>query len=247
MFASFALDTQRISEIQQLDTEVLGPICPADISCGYAYIDNDVCVSTVAVIGQYIRKLQETDSTPEAVLSAALCHDCRSNDLDLLMRSALDRAGFPNVRIIALIDDDLSIAIKEPAITPNSGRPEERPLRIGVFGPIPVIVTEEFNRTVVERLKANGLEVVLPPIAQLLGQRDVFEPALQFFAGEGITYAIGVIPFGCMSGHVFARGRLRTFQRLYPDLQITLIDYDPSASDINTVNRTELVIQSILE
>ena len=226
---------------------ILGPICPADIACGYAYIDNDVCVSTVAVIGQYVRLLQKADHLPEAVLIAELCRDCRSGNLGPLLRSALDRAGFLDVGIAVLDDADLHAAapVPEPADAVAASNAPER--TIGLFGPVPVLITEEFNRTVVERLESNGLSVVMPPIAHLLGQRDVFEPALEYLSRAGMAYAIGVIPFGCMSGHAFARGRLRTLQSRYPSLAITLIDYDPSASDINTINRTELVIQSVLD
>ena len=46
---------------------------------------------------------------------------------------------------------------------------------------------------------------------------------------------------------MFARGQLRRLREQFPNVEITMLDYDPSASDINLVNRTELVIQSAKE
>lgn len=229
---------------------MLGPIETEDITYGYAYIDNDVCVSTVAIVGQYLRALQLTDDLPSAVLVAELCSECRSICLENLTRMALDQAGFPTVGIERLPKNDLAAActvLAPSTYAPSMKRHSGNQVTIGLFGPAPVLLTRAFHEAVTDRLEANGIKVVMPRIESLIGQRDVFEPAIADFANAGIQYVIGVIPFGCMSGHAYARGRLRTLQKLYPDMQITLIDYDPSASDINTVNRTELVIQSIFE
>ena len=229
---------------------LLGEIEASDITSGYAYIDNDVCVSTVAVVGQYLRALQAADDLPGAVLVAELCSECRSVCLGNLTRLALDHAGFPSVGVMTLSNDDLEAACGRMAPPPRLSLPESdaaSTVQVGLFGPAPVLLTPAFYEAVTERLEANGIEVVFPQIEELIGNRDVFEPAIAQFVDAGIRYAIGVIPFGCMSGHAYARGRLRTLQKLYPGIQITLIDYDPSASDINTVNRTELVIQSIFD
>ena len=245
MFEQFASRIENVTEAASLRPVLLGAINAADITCGYAYIDNDVCVSTVAIVGQYLRALQEADEPAEAVLVAELCRDCRSVNLKSLARFAFDQAGFDSVRIVELSDADLHTACPAPA--PPTECVQDEKTAVGIFGPAPVLLTPEFNKAVIARLEENGLMTVMPPLAHLLGQRDVFEPAVKYFIDAGIAYAIGIIPFGCMSGNVYARGRLRTLQKLYPSLQITLIDYDPSASDINTINRTELVIQSIFD
>ena len=249
MFKPFVESYDESWEIAGCQPVLLGPIEAADITSGYAYIDNDVCVSTVAVVGQYLRALQNADPLPDAVLVAELCSECRSICLANLARMALDHAGFSSVGIKTLPEDDLQSACAKMASLGQLQHEDANDNRVpvGLFGPAPVLLTRAFHEAVTDRLEANGIKVVMPRIENLIGQRDVFEPAIADFARAGIQYVIGVIPFGCMSGHAYARGRLRTLQKLYPDMQITLIDYDPSASDINTVNRTELVIQSIFE
>jgi len=249
MFRPFVESLGASWEIDGLRPTMLGPIEAADITCGYAYIDNDVCVSTVAVVGQYLRALQSADVMPAAVLVAELCSECRSVCLENLTRMALDQAGFPSIGIERLSEDNLQAACSTLMLSapPQTNEQTGGRVPVGLFGPAPVLLTRAFHEAVTDRLEANGIEVVTPQIGSLIGQRDVFEPAIAYFVEAGIQHAIGVIPFGCMSGHAYARGRLRTLQKLYPSLQITLIDYDPSASDINTINRTELVIQSIFE
>ena len=46
---------------------------------------------------------------------------------------------------------------------------------------------------------------------------------------------------------VYARGQLRKLRKRFPEIDLTILDYDLSASDINLINRTELVIQAAAE
>ena len=118
-------------------------------------------------------------------------------------------------------------------------------MRIGICGPLPVVSTHEFHRTVTDRLVSSGFQVVVVPPERIVGQRDAFTPAIEFFTEAGIRTVICILPFGCMSGHAYARGQLRTLQQRFPRVEITVLDYDPSASDINLINRTELVMQTV--
>ena len=225
--------------------KVLPEIDGEDITIGYAYIDNDVCVSTVAAIGQYIRALRaEGDAERFAVLAPELCRECRSVSLPAVLARALERAEMTQVEIVPFktadihqcmpLDDDLAI----------EGDPN---LVIGVYGVVPIITTDIFKRTVVDRIEQAGCTVAFPPLRCIVGERDAITPALRAFDEAGIRTVICVLPFGCMSGHVFARGQLRTLQKELPNLEVTMLDYDPSASDINLVNRVELIVQSVKE
>jgi len=223
---------------------VLPDIDNDDITMGYAYVDNDVCVSTVATIGQYIRALRgEQNPDGFAVLAPELCRECRSVSLGAVLARALSRADFSQIEIVPFTTADLHRCLvvddmPEPAVGINT---------IGVCGVVPVITTDVFKRTVVDRLEQAGCTVVYPQLRSIVGERDVISPALRAFDAMGIKTVICVLPFGCMSGHVFARGQLRTLQKELPNLEVTILDYDPSASDINLVNRVELIVQSVRE
>lgn len=244
-FGSLAKTACTVLETRGLHTEYLGEIDEGDITCGYAYVDNDVCVSTVATVGQYIRYMRHQGASGIAVLAPELCRDCRSVSLPFVLDIALARAGFEGVEVVPFTDADLHSCL-ENAESKSSQRVLAGPdMRIGLCGPLPVVMTREFHRTVTDRLDSGGFQVVFLPPERLIGQRDAFTPAVEFFAEAGIRTVICILPFGCMSGHAYARGQLRTLQQRFPQVEITMLDYDPSASDVNLVNRTELVMQTV--
>ena len=87
----------------------------------------------------------------------------------------------------------------------------------------------------------------MPPLDRIAEKRDFFTPALEFFDERGIDAVVCVLPFGCLGGHAFARAQMRRLLARFPRMELTILDYDPSAADINLVNRTELIIQSARE
>ena len=49
-------------------------------------------------------------------------------------------------------------------------------------------------------------------------------------------------PFACLPNHVTGRGMFGKIRRVYPQANITSIDYDPGASEANQLNRLKLMI-----
>lgn len=49
-------------------------------------------------------------------------------------------------------------------------------------------------------------------------------------------------PFGCLPNHVVGKGMISKIRAIYPDANITPIDYDPSATKVNQENRIKLMI-----
>ncbi|MFZ2625191.1 MAG: activase, partial [Propionibacterium sp.] len=49
-------------------------------------------------------------------------------------------------------------------------------------------------------------------------------------------------PFACLPNHVVGRGMFKQMRALYPKANITSIDYDPGASEVNQLNRIKLMI-----
>lgn len=224
----------------------LGEITPDDIDAGLAHIDNDICVSTVAIVGQYMRWIEAhgAESTSGlAVLAPEVCRDCRSVSMPSVLPTAFERAGYEGIEVVPFSSPETrssAPAADAPALD------AERPV-IGVCGNMPVLTTNEFRHVVCDHLEESGIQVVLPPLQRIADERDFLRPALEWFREQGVTTAICILPFGCLGGHVYARGQLRTFQKEFPEIELTILDYDPSASDVNLVNRTELVIQAARE
>lgn len=49
-------------------------------------------------------------------------------------------------------------------------------------------------------------------------------------------------PFGCLPNHICGKGMIHKIRELYPQANITPIDYDPSATRVNQENRIQLML-----
>lgn len=49
-------------------------------------------------------------------------------------------------------------------------------------------------------------------------------------------------PFGCLPNHISGKGMINKIRELYPEANITPIDYDPSATRVNQENRIKLML-----
>ena len=49
-------------------------------------------------------------------------------------------------------------------------------------------------------------------------------------------------PFGCLPNHICGKGMVNKIRELYPEANITPIDYDPSATRVNQENRIKLML-----
>lgn len=51
-------------------------------------------------------------------------------------------------------------------------------------------------------------------------------------------------PFACLPNHIIGKGVIKKLKAAYPDANITPIDFDPGASEVNQVNRIKLMLAS---
>ncbi|MDO8686562.1 MAG: acyl-CoA dehydratase activase-related protein [Clostridiales bacterium] len=59
---------------------------------------------------------------------------------------------------------------------------------------------------------------------------------------SGVNNIICVQPFACLPNHVTGKGMLKELRRHHPEANITAIDYDPGASEVNQQNRIKLML-----
>lgn len=59
---------------------------------------------------------------------------------------------------------------------------------------------------------------------------------------DGITNIVCVQPFACLPNHIVGKSVMKKIRSLYPDANITAIDYDPGASHTNQTNRIKLML-----
>lgn len=70
-----------------------------------------------------------------------------------------------------------------------------------------------------------------------------------FLAGEvvdliktTVNNIVCVQPFGCLPNHVVGKGIIKKVKSIYPQSNIIAVDYDPSASKVNQLNRIKLML-----
>lgn len=64
---------------------------------------------------------------------------------------------------------------------------------------------------------------------------------------SGIPNIVCAQPFGCLPNHVAGKGAIRSLKRLYPDINVVAVDYDPSATRVNQENRVKLMLATARE
>lgn len=85
---------------------------------------------------------------------------------------------------------------------------------------------------------------MLPDPRNLIADDVRYLSQLDAFARARVDQVIYVQSFGCLKGHVHARGAAQEFARRYPDMPVTVIDYDPESSALNRENRVRLVVEA---
>ncbi|MDO4198208.1 MAG: 2-hydroxyacyl-CoA dehydratase [Erysipelotrichaceae bacterium] len=59
---------------------------------------------------------------------------------------------------------------------------------------------------------------------------------------SGFSNIVCAQPFGCLPNHIVGKGVINRIREIYPEANITPIDYDPSATRVNQENRIKLML-----
>ncbi len=59
---------------------------------------------------------------------------------------------------------------------------------------------------------------------------------------SGVKNIICMQPFACLPNHVTGKGMIKELKSRYPGTNITAVDYDPGASEVNQLNRIKLML-----
>ncbi len=114
--------------------------------------------------------------------------------------------------------------------------------RVGIVGNALLCFDAFMNDNIVAFIESQGCEVVMPDPALLYTEDVRYLPQLDRFAEQGVNHVIYLQSFGCLKGHVRARGALHELARRHPAMPVTVIDYDPEASALNRENRIRLAL-----
>jgi predicted nucleotide-binding protein (sugar kinase/HSP70/actin superfamily) len=59
---------------------------------------------------------------------------------------------------------------------------------------------------------------------------------------KGVNNILCLQPFGCLPNHITGKGVVKELKRRYPGANLTAVDYDPGASEVNQLNRIKLLM-----
>ena len=61
---------------------------------------------------------------------------------------------------------------------------------------------------------------------------------------EDVPNIVCIQPFACLPNHVVGKGAIKSLKKIYPSANITAVDYDPGASEVNQLNRIKLMLSA---
>lgn len=88
---------------------------------------------------------------------------------------------------------------------------------------------------------ANGAEPILS-LGNQTGEGWFLTAEMVELIESGVKNIVCMQPFGCLPNHVTGKGMIKALKAKYPGSNITAIDYDPGASEVNQINRIKLML-----
>lgn len=221
-----------------LDDLAKHPLDADDLECARRSCVKDACFTANAMAARVIRMLRDDPGITRVELPR-VCETCLTDAVPRIVERACGRT--PEYVWVPWASGGDPSAPVQCASAHNDG--SARP-RIGIVGN-PLIVFEPFmNDHVVEMLESLGCEPIMPDPVLLAGDDVRYLDQLALFDEQGIHDVIYLLSFGCLKGHVSARGALRELHERFTDMRITVIDYDPESSALNRENRIRLAVDA---
>lgn len=234
-----------------LDDLAKHPLDADDLECARRRCVKDACFTANAMAARVIRMLRDDPGITRVELPR-VCETCLTDAVPRIVERACGRTPeyvwVPWDTVISsgaaedMAPSVISSGANEVSVV-EKAHSNHRP-RIGIVGN-PLIVFEPFmNDHVVEMLESLGCEPIMPDPALLAGDDVRYLDQLALFDEQGIHDVIYLLSFGCLKGHVSARGALRELHERFADMRITVIDYDPESSALNRENRIRLAVDA---
>lgn len=227
------------------------PLDADDLECARRSCVKDACFTANAMAARVIRMLRDDPGITRVELPQ-VCETCLTDAVPRIVERACGRTPeyvwvpWDTVISSGAAEDMAPSVISSGANEVSAvekAHSNPRP-RIGIVGN-PLIVFEPFmNDDVVEMLESLGCEPIMPNPTLLTGDDVRYLDQLALFEEQGIHDVIYLLSFGCLKGHVSARGVLRELHERFTDMRITVIDYDPESSALNRENRIRLAVDA---
>ena len=81
-------------------------------------------------------------------------------------------------------------------------------------------------------------------LGNICGEGWFLTGEMEEYLTDGVENIICVQPFGCLPNHVTGKGMIKVLRKRHPGANITAVDYDPGASEVNQLNRIKLLLSA---
>ena len=212
-------------------------ISAVDAQVAQRQVPGDVCFTAAALIARTLRIVEENPQF-KALRIPLVCNRCL---LDGLAHTVWRLNGScPEI----IEEERWPQPIEKPATRKEK---DARRVLVGIVG-IPLICFDAFmNDSIMKLLKHLGCDVAMPDPDKLFCEDVRYLDQLDEFSRKTVDCVIYLQSFGCMKAHVHARGFAHEYARRYPDMPITVIDYDPESSALNRENRIRLAVEAVMQ
>lgn len=230
-------DGSVVPQVSRLRVRLLDePLDDQDLACARACTVKDACFSANVLAARAIRLLREDPQIQELVVPRA-CVQC----LNEAIPSMVERA---TGCVPTIVWEEGAGAVGR-APEQESDNVDDRP-KIGIIGNPLLVFDPYMNDDIVGLLERLGCAAVPPDEGALYTDDVRYLDQLEHFAASGVRQVIYLQSFGCVKGHVQARGLHYFYSERFPDMPLTVLDYDPEASALNRENRIRLIAETVL-
>ena len=207
-----------------------------DASVALREIPGDICFTAAALMARALRVMDENPLV-EQLRIPLVCNQCLFDGLEHTLWRLRGRC--PEVAWEEEWPDVPDARKPERGTSPNREH-----VRVGLVGN-PLLCFDPFmNDSIVRLLESLGCDVAMPDADKLFDEDVRYLDQFDEFARKRVDCVVYLQSFGCMKAHVHARGFAREYARRYPDMPVTVIDYDPESSALNRENRIRLAVEA---
>ena len=221
-------------EIERIPNVMSEGISAVDAQVAQRQVPGDVCFTAAALIARTLRIVEENPQF-KALRIPLVCNRCL---LDGLAHTVWRLNG----SCPEIIEEERWPQPIEKPTTPKEK--DARRVLVGIVGN-PLLCFDAFmNDSILKLLERLGCDVAIPDPDKLFCEDVRYLDQLDEFSRKGVDCVIYLQSFGCTKAHVHARGFAHEYARRYPDMPITVIDYDPESSALNRENRIRLAVEA---
>ena len=223
-------------EFERIPNVMSEGISAVDAQVAQRQVPGNVCFTAAALIARTLRIVEENPQF-KALRIPLVCNRCL---LDGLAHTVWRLNGScPEI----IWEKQWPQPIRGLAM--SKGNDAERVL-VGIVGN-PLLCFDAFmNDSILKLLERLGCDVAMPDPDKLFCEDVRYLDQLDEFSRKKVDCVIYLQSFGCMKAHVHARGFAHEYARRYPDMPITVIDYDPESSALNRENRIRLAVEAAM-